>query len=198
MSLGKELDGREANLAIIGSFGAIFNIPYTDIVLNFAKIWRNYQASTIHNKLVDYMDAIERMTPNDREHLKLKIENNKNFRRDVVSVLMEMIDNVCTDMNIDVLANITHALAEGNISTDDFYRLSLTLRRCIYSDLEKLVKYREASVDGSGYLDRESQSSTFCLYSAGFLYMPVIGGEYNFVVNDLGEKMIKFGLKISI
>src|SRR5690606_3645308 len=196
MSFGNHLSGEVANISIIGAFGVLFGIPAGDTILKFLPIYKNYQASTLQNKLNEYMSGIDRMTPENRSKLRNKIETNRNFKRDVVSVLLEMVDNTCTDMNIDVLCNLTHALAEGHISTDDFYRLSLALRRCIYSDLENLEKY-VFDDKGFGYID-ETNSSSFALHSAGLLYMPVFGGNYNFVMNDLGEKMVKFGLKKSI
>src|SRR5690606_33278377 len=186
------LKGEEANLGLIAAFGEIFGIPYASTLLSFYSVYKNYQAGTLQNKLVQYMHGINEMTFPKREKLRQKIESDRNFKRDVVSVLLEMIDNTCTDSNVDILINLTNSLAEDRISIDDFYRLSLVLRRCLYTDLECLSKY-VLNDDRLGYLDEEN-SSSFSLLSAGLLYMPVFGTTYNFVVNDLGEKMIKYGL----
>src|SRR5690606_19756370 len=92
MTLAKHLKGEEANLGLIAAFGEIFGIPYASTLLSFYSVYKNYQAGTLQNKLVQYMHGINEMTFPKREKLRQKIESDKNFKRDVVSVLLEMID----------------------------------------------------------------------------------------------------------
>lgn len=81
--------------------------------------------------------------------------------------------------------------AIGNISIEDFFRLSSVLERIPYVDLQLLPSYQDEFYDESG--------DTELLFSTGVLRQAYLGEDGDkYILSPLGIKLLKFGVNVDI
>jgi hypothetical protein len=104
--------------------------------------------------------------------------------------VLERLDNI---HKVDVMTNLLKAKLDGQITIDDFIRLTASLRIVPYVDLKRLPDYIKSI--GTRY-------DTYMLYAAGLLYNSAIGSDgvgvnnsNHYQLNDNGLLFVKYGLK---
>lgn len=178
------------SIAILEKFVELFGVPTFGIPTILYEVWFDHRSVTLVNKVNAYLRGTSLMTPAQIESFQRKVNNNENFKSDVISVLIDIIDKIYVDRNIDVLANLSNALARDLIDSDDFFRAGGILRNILYSDLMDLQNYLNTGHTG-GY----RSNSSFYLQSVGLIRMSTFGGgEILFQLTELGEIVLEFGL----
>ena len=104
--------------------------------------------------------------------------------------VLERLDNI---HKVDVMTNLLKAKLDGQITIDDYIRLTASLRIVPYVDLKCLPDYIKSI--GTRY-------DTYMLFAAGLLYNSAIGSDgvgvennNHYQLNDNGLLFVKYGLK---
>ena len=108
------------------------------------------------------------------------------------NVIMGLVDRLDNINKEKILANLVIAKGKGEISIEDFFRLSSMLERIPYVDLAKLELYNQ------DYYDDEGDSEL--LFTTGALQQSVIDEEdgNKYVLSKLGRKLLKYGLRVEV
>lgn len=104
-----------------------------------------------------------------------------------------MIDRIDNINKGGVLANLTKAKMGGEITIEDFFRLSCVAERIPFSDFKYLPEFVNRNYLPGGV--------TELLQSAGALSQVVVTSEDNhdwFELSPVGSKLLKYGLLIDV
>lgn len=102
--------------------------------------------------------------------------------------MIDRLDNINKQI---ILANLTKARINSDISIEDYFRLSSILERIPYVDFQFLPSYANANYDESG--------DTELLYATGVLQIAVIdaNGNNKYILSELGRKLLQYGMMIN-
>lgn len=105
-------------------------------------------------------------------------------------LVLERLDNY---KKVDVMANLLKAKLDGDLSIDNFIRLTSSLQIAPYVDLQRLPDYMNSI---------GTRHDTYMLLAAGLLYNSAIGvdevgaeNSNHYQLNDNGLLFVKFGLR---
>ena len=107
--------------------------------------------------------------------------------------VLERLDNI---NKVDVMTNLLRAKLDGNVSIDNYIRLTTSLQIVPYVDLKRLPDYLESI---------GTRHDTYMLLAAGLLYNSEIGIDgvgkedgSHYQLNDNGLLFVKYGLCIDV
>lgn len=102
-------------------------------------------------------------------------------------VICDMINRLDNIYKAEVLANLTKAKINGEISIDEFFRLSAIVEKIPYTDFQYLPRFENAGYDDNGITD--------ILYSSGALIIKTLDEDRNgYTLSSSGRKLLKYGL----
>lgn len=181
--------GKVIALENLATFVGLPTLGIPTIIYDF---WVNQKSVSLENKVRLFLQATEIMSQKEKDDFIEKISNNPNFRSDVIFVLIDVIDKMYVESNVKVLANLTNALAKGEIEANDFFRAGGALRDILYTDLEDLINYPVKGIGSVGY---DSVSSSY-LHPVGLVEISAStrGAGMLFQLTHLGEIILKYGL----
>lgn len=166
-------------------------------VLNFVPGCGGFLAQELQNYL-DYRDNefLRKYTTYIMELSDISVDDRLEFAKEVGAKAKDAPGNVIANM-VDSLDNInkeryyarlSKARIRGDISIEDFFRLTTVLVRIPYTDLDNLPLYQHDYYDEDG--------DTELLYSTGVLRMAEIGEEGDkYILSPLGVKFMKWALE---
>lgn len=147
----------------------------------------DYQAYEFFRKFTCFICELGELTDTQRNEFVSEVEKvAEDASGNVIMGLVDRLDNINKEK---ILANLVIAKGKGEISIEDFFRLSSMLERIPYVDLAKLELYNQ------DYYDDEGDSEL--LFATGTLQQSVIDEEdgNKYVLSKLGRKLLKYGLR---
>ena len=114
----------------------------------------------------------------------------KDYSGNVIAGIISRIDNINKG---DILARLTRAKMSGEISIEDFFRISSVVERIPYSDFKYLTAFRERNYIPGGVSE--------LLLSAGVLSQTGIDGNADhdwLELSPIGTKLLKYGLNFDV
>lgn len=150
----------------------------------------DYQAYEFFRKFTCFICGLGELTDKQRTEFIAEIERvAEDASGNVIMGLVDRLDNINKE---NILANLVVAKGKGEISMEDFFRLSSMLERIPYVDLAKLEFYNQDFYDDEG--DSE------LLFATGALQQSVIDAEEGnkYVLSKLGRKLLRFGLGLEV
>ena len=150
----------------------------------------DYKAYEFFRKFTCFICELGELSDKQRAEFVTEVERVANDASgNVIMGLVDRLDNINKEK---ILANLVIAKGKGEISIEDFFRLSSMLERIPYVDLAKLELYNQ------DYYDDEGDSEL--LFATGALQQSVIDEEdgNKYVLSKLGRKLLKYGLRIEV
>lgn len=150
----------------------------------------DYQAYEFFRKFTCFICELGELSDTQRNEFVSEVEKvAEDASGNVIMGLVDRLDNINKEK---ILANLVIAKGKGEISIEDFFRLSSMLERIPYVDLAKLELYNR------DYYDDEGDSEL--LFATGALQQSVIDEEdgNRYVLSKLGRKLLKYGLRVEI
>ena len=150
----------------------------------------DYQAYEFFRKFTCFICELGELTDTQRNEFVSEVEKvAEDASGNVIMGLVDRLDNINKEK---ILANLVIAKGKGEISIEDFFRLSSMLERIPYIDLTKLELYNR------DYYDDEGDSEL--LFTTGALQQSVIDAEEGnkYVLSKLGRKLLRFGLGLEV
>lgn len=150
----------------------------------------DYQAYEFFRKFTCFICGLGELTDKQRTEFITEVEKvAEDASGNVIMGLVDRLDNINKEK---ILANLVIAKGKGEISIEDFFRLSSMLERIPYVDLAKLELYNR------DYYDDEGDSEL--LFATGALQQSVIDEEdgNRYVLSKLGRKLLKYGLRVEV
>lgn len=150
----------------------------------------DYQAYEFFRKFTCFICGLGELTDKQRTEFITEVEKvAEDASGNVIMGLVDRLDNINKEK---ILANLVIAKGKGEISIEDFFRLSSMLERIPYVDLTKLELYNQDFYDDEG--DSE------LLFATGTLQQSVIDAEdgNKYVLSKLGRKLLRFGLRLEV
>lgn len=145
----------------------------------------SYSDSALFRKIFAFIYGLKDTTLEQRSKF---IEEVESTAKDVAgNVLSEMINRMDNINKATFMANLVKAKMNGEISIEDFFRLSAVCERIPYADLCYLKQFeKEAMIDGG---------VTEILYASGALIQCTISDDENkYTLSVSGRKLLKYGL----
>ena len=149
-----------------------------------------YKAYEFFRKFTCFICELGELTDTQRNEFVSEVEKvAEDASGNIIMGLVDRLDNINKEK---ILANLVIAKGKGEISIEDFFRLSSMLERIPYVDLAKLELYNQ------DYYDDEGDSEL--LFATGALQQSVIDEEdgNKYVLSKLGRKLLKYGLRIEV
>lgn len=149
-----------------------------------------YKAYEFFRKFTCFICELGELTDTQRNKFVSEVEKvAEDASGNIIMGLVDRLDNINKEK---ILANLVIAKGKGEISIEDFFRLSSMLERIPYVDLAKLEFYNQ------DYYDDEGDSEL--LFATGALQQSVIDEEdgNKYVLSKLGRKLLKYGLRIEV
>ena len=150
----------------------------------------DYQAYEFFRKFTCFICELGELTDTQRNEFVSEVEKvAEDASGNVIMGLVDRLDNINKEK---IFANLVIAKGKGEISIEDFFRLSSMLERIPYVDLAKLELYNQ------DYYDDEGDSEL--LFTTGALQQSVIDAEEGnkYVLSKLGRKLLRFGLGLEV
>lgn len=159
----------------------------TNFIEDELSILADYKLNEFFRKFTAFVMELTDISIEDRvkfsEELQKKAED---YSGNIIMGMVDRLDNINKER---ILASLTIAKIHGFISIEDYFRLSSMLERIPFVDLVLLQNYKEPYYDENG--------DTELLFATGALQLAMIdednGNQY--VLSQLGEKLMRFGLK---
>ena len=150
----------------------------------------DYQAYEFFRKFTCFICELGELT--DKQRIEFVTEVEKVAEDASGHVIMGLVDRLDNINKEKILANLVIAKGKGEISIEDFFRLSSMLERIPYVDLAKLELYNQDFYDDEG--DSE------LLFATGVLQQSVIDADTGnkYVLSKLGRKLLRFGLGLDV
>lgn len=174
----------------------IVPVPVFDTANKIKDGLSNYNALRLHKKLMLFLNGISDIPLADREQFMKDLTDIPSIKDKGGETLMDIIDRINNLGKIDILINLFKARVSGNISMEDFLRMSMVLEKISIVDLQALDKYDlETYSNNPGIYEG---SLTDALNSSGLLTPSVIGdGGTLFNLNSLGKQILLHGVRKS-
>lgn len=150
----------------------------------------DYQAYEFFRKFTCFICGLGELTDEQRIEFVAEIERvAEDASGNVIMGLVDRLDNINKEK---ILANLVVAKGKGEISMEDFFRLSSMLERIPYVDLVKLRLYNQ------DFYDEEGDSEL--LFATGALQQSVIDAEVGnkYILSKLGKKLLRKGLHMEV
>lgn len=164
-------------------------IPYLGgFLASEIKTYFDYRDSEFIRKFVTFISELDHNGLDDKERIKFLKDIGKEADDSSGNIMASIIDRLDNINKQKILANLVIAKGTGDITIEDFFRLSFILERIPYVDLKNLSLYQTEYYDENG--------GTELLYSTGALRTSMLnqsGDKY--VLSPLGVKLLKFGVK---
>lgn len=187
-------DGTEEALHSLFERGVFDDVPVFGLFVKACNVISDIQAYRFCKKIYRFVFLTQEY---DREELnkfwhEYSTSNQENGYELMLSVLNK-IDNI---NKIDVMTNLLRAKLDGNLSIDNYIRLTASLQIVPYVDLKHLPDYLESI---------GTRHDTYMLLAAGLLYNSEIGADgvgkedgSCYQLNDNGLLFVKYGLGIDV
>lgn len=177
----------DTSIDAIVSNGALDGIPILGILNGIYKVGKNVQTLRLCKKVAKFLYDANSISQSDKERfIKEYTEINKEKGTELLLNVIDKIDNI---NKIERLANLMKAKVNGEISIENFVRLSLVIEKLPYVDFCNLEKYKQ---------DYSEVGTDDILLSAGVIYNSVIdandGDKYK--LNYIGKLLLRYGIGI--
>ena len=177
----------DTSIDAIVSNGALDGIPIFGILNSIYKVGKNVQTLRLCKKVAKFLYDTNSISQSDKERfIKEYTEINKEKGTELLLNVIDKIDNI---NKIECLANLMKAKVNGEISIENFVRLSLVIEKLPYVDFCNLEKYKH---------DYSEVGTDDILLSAGVIYNSVIdandGDKYK--LNYIGKLLLRYGIGI--
>lgn len=129
----------------------------------------------------------------DKQRNKFMNEVEKAAEDNSENVLMGMISRIDNIHKSTILANLTRARINNEISIEDFFRISTVVERVPYPDFKYLPEFTQRNYIPGGVSE--------LLLSAGVLSQTGIDGNEDhdwFELSPIGTKLMKYGLEYNV
>ena len=173
-------------------FKALVNgIPYLGgLAATELQVYLDYKDEEFFRKFVRFLTHLKDVPPEERDKFTEEVKEKSNdFPGNVIMGLVDRMDNINKE---EAMARLVIARIQGQISIEDFFRLSVLLERIPYVDFEKLPEYAVPFYDESG--------DTELLYSTGALVQQTIDsmGDDKYILSKLGVLLLKWGFDVEV
>lgn len=150
----------------------------------------DYKTNEFFRKFTIFIMELTDLGTDERDMFSREIEEKANdYSGNVLLGLVDRLDNINKGK---ILANLIKAKVSGDISIEDFFRLSSMTERIPYVDLINLPKYQVDYYDESG--------DTELLFATGVLTQTVIDANDNgkYRLSILGQKLLEYGMGMKL
>lgn len=150
----------------------------------------DYKTNEFFRKFTIFIMELTDLGTDERDMFSREIEEKANdYSGNVLLGLVDRLDNINKGK---ILANLIKAKVSGDISIEDFFRLSSMTERIPYVDLINLPKYQFDYYDESG--------DTELLFATGVLTQTVIDANDNgkYRLSILGQKLLEYGMGMKL
>lgn len=150
----------------------------------------DYKTNEFFRKFTIFIMELTDLGTDERDMFSREIEEKANdYSGNVLLGLVDRLDNINKGK---ILANLIKAKVSGDISIEDFFRLSSMTERIPYVDLINLPKYQFDYYDESG--------DTELLFATGVLIQTVIDANDNgkYRLSVLGQKLLEYGMGVKL
>lgn len=150
----------------------------------------DYKTNEFFRKFTIFIMELTDLGTDERDLFSREIEEKANdYSGNVLLGLVDRLDNINKGK---ILANLIKAKVSGDISIEDFFRLSSMTERIPYVDLINLPKYQFDYYDESG--------DTELLFATGVLIQTVIDANDNgkYRLSVLGQKLLEYGMGVKL
>ena len=182
-------DGTDQAFHSMFERGVFDNVPVFGYFVKACNVLSDIQAYRFCKKIYKFLFFTQNY---DRAKLdafwrEYAFENKENSYELMLSVL----DNVDNINKVDIMAYLLKAKLDGEITIEDFIRLTAALNVVPYIDLNKLPDYLKS---------KEVGKETYMLFAAGLVYESVTNreGPSQYQLNDNGILFVKYGLRQSV
>lgn len=187
-------DGTDEALHSLFQRGVFDEVPVIGWFVKACNVASDIQSYRFCKKIYRFVFLTQQY---DREELdkfwhEYSVANKENGYELMLSVL-EKMDNI---NKVDVMTNLLRAKLDGQISIDNYIRLTASLQIVPYIDLRCLPDYLEST---------GTRHDTYMLLAAGLLYNSAIGVDgvgkkdsNHYQLNDNGLLFVKFGLNVDV
>ena len=149
-----------------------------------------YSDSRLFRYLYSFIYELGDISQKDRKEFMNKVEKvSEDYSGNVLCDMINRLDNINKSK---ILANLTRATINKDITIEDFFRLSSICEKIPYSDFPSLLSFQSPTYVEGGV--------TEILYSTGTLIQASISSGQNnkFSLSVNGLKLLKFGLVIDV
>lgn len=147
-----------------------------------------YRDAEFARKFLTFLYGIKETSEEDRKVFLEEIEDHaKDYAGNVFVNIIDRFDNI---NKTEILAKLTIAAINGNLTILDYLRIVSALEKIPYVDVERLPAYKVDSYE-SGV--SELINSTGLIYSSFCDYV-----SYKYRLSRLGWLFLKYGLEISV
>lgn len=173
---------------LVSSFNLIPNVG--GMIAGVIQSIQSYRELELFRKLLLFIYEIKDTSEKDRSKFVDEIEAiAHDYSGSILTGMIDRIDNINKSV---ILANLVKNKILGNISIEDFFRLSSMTERIPYVDLINLPKYQVDYYDESG--------DTELLFATGVLTQTVIDANDNgkYRLSILGQKLLEYGMGMKL
>lgn len=145
------------------------------------------QDACFFRNYIAYLYGLNDTTEEQRKEFLYEIEKTaEDYSGNVIAGMISRIDNINKGK---ILSNLTKAKIYGEISIEDFFRITTVVERIPYADFKYLSEFRNKNYISGGVSE--------LLFSAGVISQTGIDGNVDhdwFELSPIGTKLMKFGL----
>lgn len=170
---------------IFFSDNVITPFPVFGILMSAYNVTKNFQTYRLAKKIYKLIIGTSELTQQQKQDfIDEYTEVNKEDGAEVLLHVLDKLDNV---NKVDILSSLLKNRVKGYLTMNDFVRLTESLQRISFVDINNLEKYKSEN-----YVAGESEQ----IYSSGLLYVSSISPNSNnkYRLSKLGWQMLKYGL----
>lgn len=167
---------------------ALGNIP--TIVRKIGNFARSYQDIVLAKNLKQFIEDTSKIDKNKKQEILNKISEKS--EEDVGAILMNLLSKLDNINKVKIISLLFHSLAQDEIDTEMFLRLSSVVERIPYVDLKHIEDFQK-----DNYVPCVAES----LYSAGVIGLSVIDGgdaegkgQDMYRITPIGYYLLKYGM----
>lgn len=122
--------------------GLIQDIPFFGTLLKLGNTGANIRNSLLTRKLKKFLDAFEKVTPEDKAKFKKRMEQNPDFARKTGERLILLLEQLDDFDKPEIVGKIFKAFLEDKIDEPTFFRLGNAIMQAYIDDLKELLNIR--------------------------------------------------------
>ena len=181
-------------IAVASKNGFVEKIPILGLVVKAHEVVQDFRNLAFCKKIYRFLVFTSRYSKKRIADFfeEYSNANEENGYESMLSVL-ERMDNY---NKVDIMTRLLKAKLEGELSIENFIRLTCSLQSIPYVDIKRLPDYLESV---------STRYDTYMLLAAGLLYQSAIGidgieeSEANqYQLNESGLLFVKYGLNIDV
>jgi len=139
------------------------------------------------DKLVEFLQALDQMTPEAREKFTEKMAESQEETQKVGETLLLVLEKITALDKAQILAYVFIAYTQGRIGSADFRRLADAIDQAFIDDLKELLNIKPNGRSQAPYMKHlERAGLTF----ADLNKIPRNRQYHHYVISDLGTQLI--------